>query len=84
MNHLRRLLGWLRCEIGQAPGELVATVQDIGAKLGAVAMSEEAMGRMVAAHDAARRVPAYVRAAIVALEQATFSGAVVDARRASS
>lgn len=81
INHLRRLLGWVRCEIGQAPDDMVATVQDIGAKLGAVPMSNEAMGRMVAAHDAARRVPAYIRAAIKALEQATFSGAVVDSGR---
>ena len=29
LNHLRRLVAWARCEIGQPPGEHAATVQHL-------------------------------------------------------
>lgn len=77
-NHLRRLLGWVRCEIGQSPEELVATVNDIRAKIfpnGGI--SDEGKARTVAAYDAARKVPAYVRSSVKALEKALRPGEIV-------
>lgn len=72
INHLRRLLGWVRCEIGQSPEELVSTVQGI---LPAIPsdISEEGKARMVLAHQQAANVPKYVRAAVKALEKTILS-----------
>lgn len=75
-NHLRKLLAWVRCEIGQAPEELVETVRDIAAKWDGP-ISPDAERRLVEAHDKARSVPKYVRDAIKALEPLTKPGEVV-------
>jgi hypothetical protein len=67
LNHLRRLLGWVRCEIGQTPDEVVETarvIADAGIQPG-----EYGKQALVEAHDKARRVPKYVRAAEKALSQ---------------
>ena len=29
LNHLRRLVAWARCEIGQSPDELVTTMRNL-------------------------------------------------------
>jgi hypothetical protein len=80
LNHLRRLVAWVRCEIGQAPHEMVATVRTVADKLGHPEISPEAQQRLVHAHDKARQVPKYVRAAVMALEKAVgTTGPVVDA-----
>lgn len=81
-NHLRRLLGWLKTEIGQSPDEVVQTLTQVTAKLGLqeADFSEAAKARMVATHDRARNVPGYVRAAITALEKTLGAGAVVAQR----
>lgn len=63
--HLRRLLGWVACEIGQTPDELVATVRNIVPKIGEV--SEEGKARLVQAHQQSCNVPKYVRDAVRAL-----------------
>ena len=68
INHLRRLLAWMRCEVGQSPEELVATVQSILPVVGDP--SSDAKERLVRAHTQAQNVPKYVRAAIKALEKA--------------
>lgn len=51
VNHLRRLLGWVRCEIPPAPDEVVKIVHSI-----APAIDSEASS-----------VPKYIRAALKAL-----------------
>jgi hypothetical protein len=79
VNHLRKLLGWVRCEIGQSPEEMVQTLNSISPAIGP-ALSEEAKARMVAAHAKAAAVPKYVRAAVKALEKTIVqhAGEVVD------
>jgi len=69
VNHLRRLLGWIRCDIGQAPAELQQTMIDVAAGLGHPKISEEAKARMVETYRRAEAVPLYVRAAVKALEK---------------
>ena len=29
LNHLRRLVAWVKCEIGQSPDELVTTMRNL-------------------------------------------------------
>lgn len=65
LNHLRRLLGWVRCEVGQPPDEMVPMVRSIVRQLGDV--SAEGKARLVEAHAEANNVPQYVRAALKAL-----------------
>ena len=69
MDHLRRLLGWVRCEIGQEPDAMVETVRAVAEKLGHPPIDDAARQRLVEAHDRARAVPKYVRAAVTALEK---------------
>lgn len=79
VNHLRRLLGWMRCEVGQSPEEMVTMMKGLLPRLGPV--SEDGKQRLVEAHQAAARVPKYIRAAIKALEPvvAESRGEIVDA-----
>ena len=80
LNHIRRLVAWVRCEIGQSPAELVATMRGIADELGHPPISDEARQRLVDSHDKAASVPKYVRAAVKALEKALGEpGAVVNA-----
>ena len=82
INHLRRLLGWVSCEIGQEPAEMVAMVKEIAGKLGPLNVDDDARRRMVEAHDKARAVPKYVRAAVMALGKAIGPGEIMDAEAA--
>lgn len=66
-NHLRRLVAWVRCDVGQSPEELVNTIKEIAPAIGEI--SEEAKQLLVLAHREATAVPQYVRAAIRALEK---------------
>ena len=68
LNHLRRLVAWVQCEIDQSPDELVATVRTVADKLGHPEISPEAKQRLVESHDKARLVPKYVRDAVKALD----------------
>jgi len=79
INHLRRLIGWAACEVGQSPEEMVATVQRIAPAIHDT--SEEGKARLVQAHQKASNVPKYVWAAIKALRKAIepHLGDVVDA-----
>ena len=78
LNHLRRLLAWVDCEIGQSPQELEATVKNIAAKLGNIEIDDAAKARIVQSHDNARAVPKYVRAALKALQRTIGPGETVD------
>lgn len=65
VNHLRRLVAYVRCEIGQSPDEMVATVQSVAKAIGYV--SPEGQERMVAAYSRSKAVPIYVRQSIIVL-----------------
>jgi len=81
LAHLRRLLGWVRCEIGQSPEEFVATVSNIAQKLGHPQLDAEQQRTLVQDHDRARAVPKYVREAVKALDRyARAPGAVVEVK----
>ena len=67
LNHLRRLLGWIRCDIGQSPAELQQTMIDVADGLGHPEISQDARARMVEAYRRAESIPLYVRAAVKAL-----------------
>lgn len=79
-GHLRRLLGWLRCEVGQTPEEQRATMASIAHALDGYP-GGEAQRRVMESYDRAASVPRYVRHAIKALEPLVREGdgAVVDA-----
>lgn len=66
INHLRRLLGYVRCEIGQEPDEVINTVRGI---LPYVDPDDEGKERLVKIYQKSVTVPKYVRAAIKALEK---------------
>lgn len=77
INHLRRLLGYVRCEIGQSPDEVVSTVRQIVDKTGEPSAAGKA--RLVQSHQKAQDVPKYVRAAVKALEKKMVEkGEIVD------
>lgn len=83
LNHLRRLVAWVQCEIGQSPDELVTTYRTVADKLGHPEISPEAKRRLVESHDKARQVPKYVREAVKALDcYARPPGNVVDEHQA--
>lgn len=79
VNHLRRLLGWMRCEVGQSPEEMVTMMRGLLPRLGPI--SDDGKQRLVESHQAAARVPKYIRAAIKALEPVVeeSKGQIVDA-----
>lgn len=74
INHLRRLLGWVRCDIGQSPAELQQTMIDVADGLGHPDISPEAKTRMVESYRRAESIPLYVRAAVKALEKTLAAG----------
>ena len=81
LNHLRRLVAWVQCEIGQSPDELVTTMRNLAER--GITTDDAGKARMVQAYDAARSVPKYVRDAVKALDRyARTPGAVVDEQAA--
>lgn len=70
LDHLRRLLGWIRCEIGQGLAELQQTMIDVTEGLGHPKIGPEAEARLVETYRRAESIPLYVRAAVKALEKA--------------
>lgn len=72
-NHLRRLLGWIRCEVGQTPEEMRETLRSIRHALTEYP-DEAAQGRMMESYDRAASIPKYVRAAIKALHPLVAEG----------
>lgn len=81
VNHLRRLLGWVRSSDGvfQSPEEMVATLREIAPHVGQP--DEAAKQRLTESYEKAASIPKYVRAAIKALEPVVreAEGQVVDA-----
>ncbi|WP_293000035.1 hypothetical protein [Nevskia sp.] len=69
LNHLRRLLGWVRCEIGPSPEEHKAIVGNILDKIGPDEVSDAGRARLVDAHRRIESVPGYVRAAVESLSK---------------
>jgi len=78
VNHLRRLLGWVRCEVGQSPDEMIKTVREIAGSIQDV--GDEGKARLVEAHQKSESVPKYVRSAVKALEKLLVKqdGVIID------
>lgn len=68
INHLRRLLGWVRCEIPPDPEEIKRIVQSFGRS--ELVISQDGKDRLVEWHREATNIPKYIRAALKALEPA--------------
>ena len=81
INHLRLLLGWVRCEVGQDQEEMLQTVKRIAPAI-EHELSKESQQRLVAAYEKSGKVPKYVRRAIKKLERVVIEsqGEVVDAQ----
>jgi len=79
INHLRKLIGYVRCEILQSPDELIATVQKFYPAIGEI--SDEGKQRLVNSYEKALAVPKYVRDAIKALNMVVIEnqGEILDA-----
>lgn len=77
VNHLRRLIGWVRCDIPPSPDEVVSIVKIIAPAID----SEHAKEKMVEWHREAESVPKYIRAALKSLEPIVkeSQGEIVDA-----
>lgn len=88
VNHLRRLLAWMRCEMGQEPAEMVAMTGEIIEKLGgpdAITDKEGARQRLQAGYEKSASYPAYIRQAVKMLTKALHAheraaGIVEEAR----
>lgn len=80
INHLMRLLGWVRCEIGPSPEELVQTTNGIRGVIGEP--SDEGKQRLLESYKQSAQVPQYVRAAVKALEKTVkdYEGSIVDVK----
>lgn len=76
VNHLRRLLAWVRGEVGQTPDEIVETMRDLNMS----EPSHEGKARLLECHAKAAAVPKYIRSAVKALEKLLVKqeGVVVD------
>lgn len=85
LNHLRRLLGWVRCSEGvfQSPEEIKATWKDLNAHGITPSDHAETRERLMQHYNLSCDVPKYIRAAIKALEpvvrQGDAVGEIVDA-----
>lgn len=79
VNHLRRLLAWVRCEIPPPPEEIKTIVRGIVPQFDGI--SDEGKARLVEWHREATSVPLYIRAALKSLQPvvADIDGEIVDA-----
>ncbi|HBP2074124.1 TPA: hypothetical protein L5Y18_006486 [Pseudomonas aeruginosa] len=67
MNHLRRLIGWVRCEVGAEPEEIVTAAKEaLDHFQGA---SEDGKRRLLEHYQKSAAIPKYIRSAIKALEK---------------
>ena len=84
LNHLRRLVAWIRCDIGQSPEEQLDTYRKI-AHVVDKTLSSEAQQRLVQSYERAERIPKYIRAAVKALDKTIHreGGDIVDAENVS-
>lgn len=78
INHLRRLVAWIGCEIGESPEEMIETAKAIAPGVGEV--SDEGKQRLQASLEKSANVPKYVRQAIKVLRKAVeqTQGEIVD------
>ncbi len=67
MNHLRRLIGWVRCEVGAEPEEIVTAAKETLDHFQGV--SEDGKHRLLEHYQKSAAVPKYIRAALKALEK---------------
>ncbi len=67
MNHLRRLIGWVRCEVGAEPEEVVAAAKEALDHFQCV--TEDGKQRLLEHYQKSVAVPNYIRAALKALEK---------------
>lgn len=65
VNHLRRLLAWVRCEIPPEPSAIEDIVRNIAPAISTV--SAEGKQRLVEWHRESENVPLYIRAALKSL-----------------
>ena len=70
VNHLRRLLAWMSCEMGQEPADMVVMTNDLAARIGPLQDVEGARIRLQASYDKSASYPAYVRLAVKMLAKA--------------
>lgn len=82
VNHLRRLLGWVRCEYGQEPAVYAEQAKDMIARLehAGFKTSDDAKAYIAESYMHKASTPKYVRAAVKALEKLLVKqdGVVVD------
>lgn len=82
INHLRRLLGWVRCEYGQEPAAYAEQAKEMIAKLESAGFktSDDAKAYIAESYMHKASTPKYVRAAVKALEKLLVKqdGVVVD------
>ncbi len=67
MNHLRRLIGWVRCEVGAEPEEIVTATKEALDHFQGV--SEDGKRRLLEYYQKSAAIPKYIRSAIKALEK---------------
>ena len=80
INHLRRLLAYIRCEIGEDEQQTINRYVQLSGAFDQE-LSSEAKERVMASIKKAANVPQYVRAAVKALEKLVVhhDGQIVDA-----
>lgn len=72
VNHLRRLLAYVRCEVGQSPEEMAEMLRQIAPAIRDA--QPEGVARLKGSCEKSIAVPQYVRAAIKALEKTLVKG----------
>lgn len=82
VNHLRRLLGWVRCEYGQEPAAYAEQAKEMITKLEGAGFktSDDAKAYIAESYMHKASTPKYVRAAVRALEKLLVKqdGVIVD------
>ncbi len=68
LNHLRLLLAWVSCEIGQTPEQVIEIVKSIAPAF-ENGISDDAKQRLVESYQRAQAAPLYIRAAVKALRK---------------
>ena len=68
LNHLRRLVAWINCELDPPPEEQRTTMEIVAKALDEYP-NEAAQGRIMESYDRGKSVPKYIRAAITSLRK---------------
>ncbi|HHH9219766.1 TPA: hypothetical protein ACP303_004227 [Pseudomonas aeruginosa] len=67
MNHLRRLIGWVRCEVGAEPEKIATAAKE--ALVHFQCVTEDGKQRLLEHYQKSVAIPNYIRAALKALEK---------------